>query len=377
MMSGADDDKLADHIAAALAPLRFEGLISRHTIDAVRRSEGGSLPAGMTSLFGFECRLGQEEPVADFLVRIGAEPEEWPVLARHAARRDGETWRRIGALLAERAEPRSPLAARLKNLWLEYDLIGPAGTAAAPSVFFGTERLTRQAETGWAIELAARLHGEALSAASQQKMNELVAALPEAARLFQIGVMGARPRAPLRVCVIGQSLDEVSPFLSAVHWPGELPLVAETLERFAPVIDHVALDLDIRDDDRIAPKLGIEFYQKLDADPGPPLVALIDRLRADNLCLPHKATGLLAWGGITHERRHRELWPAALLARKALRGGGESSVFCRWLHHVKIVLEPDAPLAAKAYLAVAPAFLADSVIRAALQRATRAAVPPP
>jgi hypothetical protein len=60
---------------------------------------------------------------------------------------------------------------------------------------------------------------------------------------------------------------------------------------------------------------------------------------------------------------------AALIARKALRGDSESSTFCRWLHHVKIVLEPGAPPIAKAYLAVSHAFLPDSAIREVLQRA--------
>ncbi len=146
---------------------------------------------------------------------------------------------------------------------------------------------------------------------------------------------------------------------------------------FAPAIDHVALDLDVRDDGRIAPKLGIELYLKLDSGSGPPLVELIGRLRQGNLCLPQKAEGLFAWAGITHERLHPELLPAALLAGKALRRGGESRTFCRWLPHVKIVVEPDAPPTAKAYLAVGHAFLADSAIREALQRAAPGPGKPP
>ena len=141
------NNNLAEHIVAALAPWQCEGLLSRRDIEDTCRSEGGSLPAGMTSRFGFECRLGQEEPVADFLVRIGAEPEEWSVLERYAADKDSETWHRIGALLSERANPGSPLSTMLRNLWLEYDLTNPMNEASAPSVFFGTDRLTRGAET--------------------------------------------------------------------------------------------------------------------------------------------------------------------------------------------------------------------------------------
>ena len=105
-------------------------------------------------------------------------------------------------------------------------------------------------------------------------------------------------------------------------------------------------------------------------------IELITRLTDNDLCLPQKAIGLLAWGGITHERRYPDLWPAQLITRRSLRGGNESSTFCRWLHHIKIVLEPDAPPTAKAYLAVSHAFLGDSVIREVLQLATLATEKP-
>jgi hypothetical protein len=368
MMRNRSHD-LAEHIVAALAPWQCEGLLSRRDIEDTCRSEGGSLPAGMTSRFGFECRLGEEEPVADFLVRIGAEPHEWSVLERYAAGKESDTWRRIGALLSERANPHSPLSTALRNLWLEYDLTAPMTTASAPSVFFGTDRLTRAAETGWAVDLVDELRGERLSAASRRTIDELIAVLPWSAKLFQVGIMCSRPHAPLRVCVIGHELGEISAFLAAASWPGEWPLVEETLYGFAPVIENVALDLDILDDGRLAPKLGVELYPRRGMDLSRRMIELITRLTDNDLCLPQKAIGLLAWGGITHERRYPGLWPAQLITRRSLRGGNESSTFCRWLHHIKIVLEPDAPATAKAYLAVSHAFLADSVIREALQRA--------
>jgi hypothetical protein len=255
-------------------------------------------------------------------------------------------------------------------MWLEYDLSEPMNTRSAPSVFFGTDRLTRGAETEWAADLAERLRGEPLTTASRRTLHELVAVLPSAAKLFQAGIMCSRPRAPLRVCVIGQELDEISSFLSRARWPGEWVSVAETLKEITPLINDVALDLDIFDDGGLGAKLGIELYQKHSTDLSQRVIELITRLTGANLCLPQKAQGLLAWSGITHERRYPELWPAPLITCRAMRGGSESSTFCRWLHHIKIVLDPGTPPAAKAYLAISHQFLADSVIREALQRAT-------
>ena len=113
------------------------------------------------------------------------------------------------------------------------------------------------------------------------------------------------------------------------------------------VTDQIAFDLDILGDGRLASKLSIELYQKPGASLARRMVELISRLRDGNLCVLQKTIGLLAWGGITHGRRRRDLWPATLIARKTLRGDSESSTFARWLHHIKIVLEPNGPPIAK------------------------------
>ncbi len=55
---------------------------------------------------------------------------------------------------------------------------------------------------------------KALSDASLNAFNRLVAALPDDARVFQVGVMCSRPRAPLRICVIGQEWNETLDFLA-------------------------------------------------------------------------------------------------------------------------------------------------------------------
>ncbi len=159
-MKAAVDETVADYIAAALAPCQFEGLLSRRNVADICSSEGCSLPAASTSLFGFECRLGEHEPVADFLVRIGVEPHEWLALEHDVPLRTGDAWRRIEALLTERAKGHSPLREKLQNIWLEYDLVHSTNGGSEPSVFFGTNHLKNKAETGWAADLVAMLRAK-------------------------------------------------------------------------------------------------------------------------------------------------------------------------------------------------------------------------
>jgi hypothetical protein len=61
----------------------------------------------------------------------------------------------------------------------------------------------------------------------------------------------------------------------------------------------------------------------------------LDHLEALGLCSPAKRSGLSAWAGYSTERLPHELWQSLLVRR---------------LNHVKLVLSPDAPPQAKAYL---------------------------
>jgi hypothetical protein len=356
------EDFLYTYIRAALAPWRNEGLLSRAGVDEICCSQGACLPARMTSRFGFESRLGEQEPVVDFLVRAGAHQEEWQALEHYAAGLTSLPWTGISSVLAARAG--------LKNLWLEYDFGSPANKASVPSVFLGPEGLTSGAATGHVAQALQILRGCLLPPPMRRTLQHVVEALPKKSKLFQAGVMCSRPGSPLRLCLLGPEFKSgeagsIVDFLAAAQWPADATQVTELLNTFAPLIDHVALDLDIGEDGSLAPKLGIEIYQNHGSTSADRMVALVSQLVRLGLCTRKKANGLLAWNGITHERLYPELWPRTLLAARVIRGGEEYSTFCRWLHHVKLVYEPGLSLTAKAYLAVNHAFLTDSAIRQA------------
>jgi hypothetical protein len=351
-------DLLDTHIRAALAPWRHEALLSSAGVDEICRGQAGRLPAKMTSRFGFESRLGEQEPIADFLVRSGAHQEEWQSLEHYAAGLTSLPWTAITSILGARAT--------LKNLWLEYDVGVPANQALAPSVFVGPNDLTSGATTEGIAYTLGILRASPLSPAMRRTLQVVVEALPNKTKLFQAGVMCSRPGSPLRLCLLGPEFRRgETGFLAAAHWPADSAQVADLLSTFAPLIDHVALDLDIGEDGSLAPKLGIEIYQDHANASADRLVALVTQLIRLGLCTPEKANGLLAWNGITHERLYPELWPQSLVTARVIRGGEEYSTFCRWLHHIKLVYEPGLSLTAKAYLAVSHAFLTDSAIREA------------
>src|SRR6185312_6431469 len=150
---------------------------------------------------------------------------------------------------------------------------------------------------------------------------------------------------------------EIEPYLAAIGWPGARAALAVLLRRLAPLVDHFRLDLDLADS--VLPPLGLECYIAEPARMAERFLALVQALTEDGLCLPEKAAGLMAWFGITHERRHRAIWPPSLLQLKAALGLEEASIFRRWIHHLKITIDGKGGVSAKAYLAVAPGFIAE------------------
>jgi lantibiotic modifying enzyme len=371
----APSDSLAEHLAAALAPYRPETLISRAALAEIKSRTAAHLPAGMTGLYGFECRLGETAPEADFLVCSGPAAEQWAALQRLAAGMTAPAWQRLAGFL----ESGAPAAAEIHNMWLEFDLVaGPgAGVDALPppSLFFGTDRLSAMAsgeaddlppQAEWLAATIETLRGSAPSPAQRRAIARCLAALPAAGRLFQIGLMLSRPEPFLRLCARDLGVEEIEPYLATIGWPGAPAPLAALLRRLAPLVDHFRLDLDLAD--RVLPPVGLECYVTEPARMAERFPALVQALTEDCLCLPEKAPGLMAWFGITHERRHATVWPPALLQKKAALGLDEASIFRRWVHHIKITLPAEGSPHAKAYLAVAPGFIADAALKAMLQQ---------
>lgn len=365
---------IAQHMSAALAPLRDEALLSRKAVGQIANEVACHLPAAMTRLFGFECRLGEPSPVADFAINIDGQGEQWQALEAYASLQSEPAWARIGQLLKGRHDPQCAWHDRIDNLWLEYDLASRTASQTSsilPSVFLGTDHLVAHEanalDYAWVMASITELTGRALQSMETQGLGLIVKALPPRAQIFQVGVMLSRNDAPIRVCVGDVAPEDVYEFLGAVGWSGDLAVVKRALDEVLPFMSYLAFGFDISDDG-ISKKLGIEIYTGRDADSGQRLIGQINSLGNAGLLLPEKAAGLLAWCGIAHQRLHLQNWPADLLAERAARSLQDSSTFVRRISHFKISFDGDRAPTAKAYLATVHRFLTDHAIREAVQQ---------
>jgi hypothetical protein len=325
-------------------PDELIGSESRARVEAV----ASRLPAILaSSTFGFECLLGNDNPDADFLV--SASGANGAALlsdtAAYATQNDSApVWSSLAALAEIWANKRS-----IENVWLEFDLAGE--NPFVPNLFFQPVYSANNHDQLQVIisEAGPPLLGGPLSKQLATSLQRCVNALPERARVFQIGAMRARPNYGLRLCVDEIYLDRILFYLDQIGYPGDLEFVRKTFISLQRRTDAYALHLDLLPD--VDVRIGLECY--LDpraAEARQRMEQLLEFLVAAGVCSKSKAFGIAQYPGSADVRQYCAQWPEAL---KSMSGFlGRLSTFQRRLHHIKVTFGPNKSLEAKAYLAV-------------------------
>jgi hypothetical protein len=295
--------------------------------------------------FGFEVRLEAGPLGADLLAFADPASGDLGTLEEHPipdGLRSSPAWQALGRLAA------APVAGKLENLWLEFDVTGEA--PLLPSLFFMPVAPLRPGRQDHERALAITEEALAVVAARRPacldsgQLRRCFEPLPPAASIFQVGVMNARPSRYVRICVALHNLRTALAYLQAVGFPGDLDAVHRRLAWLRRHSSLLRFNLDLAED--VAPKLGIECYQR-----GPRLERrwqeLLAALCREGACAPEKAEALLAYTG---ESRPEDDWPEGLTQTSAWLGPRVRPVLVRTLHHVKVVLPPEGGLEAKAYL---------------------------
>jgi hypothetical protein len=161
-------------------------------------------------------------------------------------------------------------------------------------------------------------------------------ALPPGGQLLHLSAMLSRPGSPFKLNALLPA-GELARWLETIGWPGNATSLARWLDRLAPGLGTVKVDLSIRDE--LAGSIGFELSYPGDARREPRWRALLDALVVEDLCSGEQASALAAWPGESAATLPGLGWPALL----------ERSL------NIKIVLE-GAEAAAKAYLGLTPMF---------------------
>lgn len=338
-------------LALDSVPAVLADTTTRRTIAAIARE----IPAAASSHFGFESWLGDRPARLDFLFKSTPENGGRDLLAGTgpqavpASFRDAVGWQRVEALCRAWSRPGSSLDDRVSDVWLEFDVTEGVAAALEPGLYIGTVAAPAAAnDHSWLVnDVLPLLLGGTVPSEVEDCLAACVAALPPGARLYNVGVLPARRRDFLRLCVGDLPQDGLLAFLEAARWPGDRNVVAPLLRDLAAHADHIVLDFDLWD--AMYASLGVEAYiwHQLPgcAERWPRLTEWLTRR---GLSTPAQKEALDGWPGVL--RVSGERWPRRYAAAEALTG--RRSVLDRSLHHVKLSMREGAALIAKAYLSV-------------------------
>jgi hypothetical protein len=340
-------------VLSGIEPSLPESLFGEECRAQMRRV-ADRLPTRLSSFWGFECRLGEPEPLSDILFEIKKEGFGPALLAGESPSALDElcetypAWGKFRALAKKWIDPSHYWRRDIRNLWLEMDLAGTGADAEKvlrrPNIFFGPERETSNERTLEIIgELAALLERPAFRTPALRKFCD---PLPEGAKIFQVGFMLDRPDdTGIRMCVdkTTTEADKILPWFAKL-WPeidtGGIASLGKVLETISPLCRDVNFGFNLTENGA-GDAFGVECYEEwLDEDTAQwrPLLDELTRLR---LCLPEKARGVEDYAGIT-----------ASPLRERVDGGTVYLNTYRKIHHLKLTLSRGILTQAKAYLAV-------------------------
>lgn len=287
-------------------------------------------------LAGFECRLGAEEPTVDFQVQLP--PGGFAVPLAFAER---QAWTFLSELCEAWRADRSVLQRAVDAMGLEFDGADPT----APSVFASVKRAGAQ----WRALLpdVIRRLSPGSTPGREATLASCLVHVPDAASIGFVGTMLGRASCPVRLNVSGLTPADLTSFLLAIDWPGEIVAAASLAADLAELTDSLIVCLDVAD--VVLPVLGLECVLREQPSREPRWAALLDRLEARGLCTPAKRSALLGWPGHTLREDAGGDWPTNLDWGDRLLGADAVSSFYRYVSHLKVVHHTDR-LDAKAYL---------------------------
>ena len=291
--------------------LRLRYLIPRSLLDSPAwdrlLDRTADLPVEGARFFGFEFRLGDPVPAADFIVRVQPRSS----LAEHYIRRGEAAAPSSAEASFARCLTELPVdrAGNLIDLALEYDIAEvPSGQHPAPGVFMKLLPPAGAGDVMWLGTVTAALADAAgwLGDAGERRAVERVFnALPPGGRICFLGAFPGRGVRAVRIMVDDLEEPDVRSFLQRLDWQGPVNAVPEILADLQDVVfpNDFQLAIDVVAAG-VLPRLGLEVKCPFPEDGAAwtkttrrDWIPLVTRLAERGWCLPEKAHGLLAYPG--------------------------------------------------------------------------------
>ena len=344
-MAGGMIDADLSTLLRGMQPLVSGLLIDSRGWERLSASVGG-LPAPLGIGFGFEFRLGKERPECDLYLWAQRRSPWWDRVLDRAQAADADPATVILAGLISRIDESKSLRGpdgsdRLDTILVEYDIAEvPRGEHRVPGFFarprhpdgsVGQDLDALLAVAGWADDCELRQATAMMAGSLRNQRIKHLAAMPD-----------RTPRA-LRCIVSGVEARDAPALLEELCGAGPVERTRDLLTAIGGLLPRLQIALDSTATG-LLPRVGLELFPHPDhrnqdgwlVTDRSDWLPVLKQLESMALCLPDKAVGLLAFPG----------------RDQLLDSAGVFSLY-RGINHIKLSIDGDSNVEAKAYTGVA------------------------
>ena len=272
-------------------------------LDRVRDLSGHAVAS---NLAGFEFRLGDDEPSADFGIMVsGSTPLADYYSKRGRVAPAGSREAALGDFMFRLNSDSWPSSSTL-----EYDIVGvPNGERPDPGLFLNVGPLPQNAGVpppGEVVGILADALCLPRDDGEREAVERVYETLPPDAHLYTVGAMPCRALRAVRLTVESVHERDIPGFLRGIGWAGPVQLAKDTLADMIAVAPQFCISLDVAPDGPL-PHIGLglspctgglsifdSWLNSTRSDWQP----LIEHLTDKGLCLQRKGEALLAWPGL-------------------------------------------------------------------------------
>ncbi len=300
-------------VLTALAPQIPKSLLSGNGMTRLVKRVG-DLPGAVATTCGFELRLGDIDPAADFALSVlpGAISQYYIEAATSGNNPQAcDVW--LSRFLTGQTRDRW-----VNSVVLAYDIIACTETCPRDPIVY-LKAHPDPVSLGFAANDVEQIADTLDSIAQWERseplrlvLNRVAHKLPAGARIvITAAITPARQlkHKVARLAIWGISLTQLESFLSEIHWCGDIRNVVQNITELNDVANKFLLVLDVTPNG-VAPQLGFEMFSSTytgssavdlllswEATTSADWRAFIRRLVDINLCRLEKAEGLLTWPG--------------------------------------------------------------------------------
>ncbi len=349
-----------DHVTRAASHLDKK-LISQDCFNKIH-TIAGMFPGAITSFLGFECRLAETNPSADFAFTISGVGQDRFVFQQLLKNNQlfqkllsYPEWKRIQEFTTAWTDTKSVLFNNVKCFWIEFDITENKSDVPIPSVFFGPAKPSKTKGNApdqyqWLFSDALPLLKGFISQPVQEHLVDCIGKIPLNAYVFQVGTMLSRENQTIRLFINKIEADQIIAYLQNIGWSEDPSKLIKIIEEIDQLVDRYVISFDVTEQG-IGPKIGIECSFDTPAyDSVSQWNEFLEFLVQQGLCLPEKMEALLSYSGVDNTTMFAE--PVEPLISASATNAFASCSTARFINHVKLVYRPGKVLEAKAYPAI-------------------------